>query len=174
MAKRVKKTVLSGITRGQADTAFAEFAAQDAREQKITASMEEQIVRIREKYQPDLKACADAKEKAFDTIQAYAVENRDVLFSKKKSVETIHGVFGFRTGTPKLKTKKGFTWAAVAELLKIHLPSYVRTTVEPAKDLLLAARDEKEVCKHFDEVGVYVDQDETFFVEPKKEEVQHE
>ena len=52
MAKRVKKTVLSGVTREQADAAFAEFAAQDAREQKITASMDEQITRIREKYQP--------------------------------------------------------------------------------------------------------------------------
>lgn len=171
MAKRVKKTVLSGITREQADTAFAEFAAQDAREQKITASMDEQITRIREKYQPDLKACADAKEKAFDTIRVYALENRDVLFSKKKSVETVYGVFGFRTGTPKLKTKKGFTWPAVTELLKIHLPSYLRTTVEPAKDLLLASRDEKEINEHFDEVGIYVDQDETFFVEPKKEDI---
>lgn len=174
MAKRVKKTVLSGITREQADTAFAEFAAQDAREQKITASMDEQITRIREKYQPDLKACTDAKEKAFDTMQVYALENRDVLFSKKKSVETIHGVFGFRTGTPKLKTKKGFTWAAVTNLLKTYLPTYVRTTVEPAKDLLLAARDNKDVSKHFEVIGVYVDQDETFFVEPKKEDIQHE
>lgn len=174
MAKRVKKTVLSGITREQADTAFAEFAAQDAREQKITASMDEQITRIREKYQSDLKACVDAKEKAFDTLQMYAMENRDVLFSKKKSCETVHGIFGFRTGTPKLKTKKGFTWAAVTNLLKIHLPSYIRTTVEPAKDLLLAARDEKNVNQHFEEVGIYVDQDETFFVEPKKEEAQHE
>lgn len=170
MATRTKKTVLSGITREQADAAFAAFATQDAREQKVTASMDEQITRIREKHQPDLQACADAKQKAFDMIQAYAMENRDVLFSKKKSIDTAHGIFGFRTGTPKLKTKKGFTWAAVTVLLKTFLPDYVRTTVEPSKDLLLAARDNAKVNKHFDSVGIYVDQDETFYVEPKKEE----
>lgn len=170
MATRTKKTVLSGITREQADAAFAQFATHDAREQKLTALMDEQITRIREKYQADLQVCAEVKQKAFDTIQVYAVENRDLLFSKKKSYETVHGIFGFRTGTPKLKTKKGFTWAKVAELLKEHLPSYVRTTIEPAKDLLLAAHDDKDVTEHFEEVGIYIAQDEVFFVEPKKEE----
>ena len=47
----------------------------------------------------------------------------------------------FRSGTPKLKTRKGFTWQAVTELLKLHLPAYVRKVEEPAKDLLLTARD---------------------------------
>lgn len=85
-------------------------------------------------------------------------------------METPHGTFGFRTGSPKLKTLKGFTWSAVVELLKVHLPGYVRTTIEPAKDMLLAARDEESVNRLFPQVGIYVDQDETFFIECKKEE----
>jgi len=72
--------------------------------------------------------------------------------------------------TPKLKTLKGFTWSAVTELLKIHLPKFVRTAEEPAKDMLLAARDEEKVSNLFPQVGIYVDQDETFFIECKKEE----
>jgi phage host-nuclease inhibitor protein Gam len=170
MAKRVKKTVLSGITREQADVAFADFATADAREQKLTASMDEQITKIREKYQDQLQECADNKAKAFDVIQTYATENKEQLFSKKRSLETTHGVFGFRMGTPKLKTKKGFTWAAVVQLLKVYLPDYVRVAEEPAKNLLLDARDDEEVAKHFSDVGLYVDQDESFFVECKKEE----
>ena len=79
-------------------------------------------------------------------------------------------MLGFRVGTPKLKTKKGFTWPAVTQLLKVFLPDYVRTTEEPAKNLLLDARDDEAVAKLFPEIGVYVDQDETFFVECKKEE----
>lgn len=132
--------------------------------------MDEQITRIREKYQDQLKECAEKKEKSFGIMQAYAVENKDALFTKKKSIETAHGVFGFRTGTPKLKTLKGFTWEAVTKLLKIHLPSYVRTAEEPQKNLLLEARNEPTVAKYFPEVGIYVDQDETFYVECKKEE----
>ncbi|GAB6394202.1 MAG: hypothetical protein MdMp024_0514 [Bacteroidales bacterium] len=168
--KRVKKPVIAGVTSEQANAAFAEFASYDAREQKISAQMDEQITKIRERYQEQLKTCAEKKDAAFEIVQVYVTEHRDTLFDKKKSVETPHGVFGFRTGTPKLKTLKGFTWSAVTELLKIHLPKFVRTAEEPAKDMLLAARDEEQVSNLFPQVGIYVDQDETFFIECKKEE----
>ena len=85
-------------------------------------------------------------------------------------MESVHGVIGFRTGTPKLKTLKGFTWGAVTNLLKEFLPAYVRVTEEPAKDKLLADRDNEEVSGMFTRVGIAVAQDETFYVEPKKEE----
>lgn len=78
-------------------------------------------------------------------MQTFATENRDELFSKKKSMETAHGVLGFRTGTPKLKTRKGFTWAAVLELLKEFNPAYVRTSEEVAKDKLLADRESEDM-----------------------------
>ena len=168
-AKRVKKQVYVGVTREQADAAFGEFAAADAREQKLTATMDEQITKVRDKYSDDLKDCSEKKERSFEIIQSYATENKDSLFAKKKSVETVHGVFGFRSGTPKLKTRKGFTWQAVTELLKLHLPAYVRKVEEPAKDLLLTARDDEKVNKFFPEVGVWVDREETFFIECKKE-----
>lgn len=60
-------------------------------------------------------------------------------------METAHGVLGFRTGTPKLKTRKGFTWAAVLELLKEFNPAYVRTSEEVAKDKLLADRESEDM-----------------------------
>ena len=85
-------------------------------------------------------------------------------------METVHGTLGFRTGTPKLKTLKGFTWGAVTNLLTEFLPGYVRTVVEPAKDKLLADRDDEQTAALFPKVGITVVQDETFYVEPKKEE----
>jgi phage host-nuclease inhibitor protein Gam len=88
---------------------------------------------------------------------------------KKKSLESVHGVIGFRTGTPKLKTLKGFTWGAVTNLLKEFLPKYVRTTEDPAKDKLLADKDDREVSDLFGKVGIAVVQDETFFIDLKKE-----
>lgn len=168
--KRVKKTVLTGITRAAADEAFANYAAADAKCIKITSTMDEQFTRIREKYQEELNRLNDEKTAAFDIMQAFSTENKEELFKKKRSVETQHGSFGFRTGTPKLKTKKGFTWAAVTNLLKIHLPSFVRTTEEPAKDLLLSSRDNLEITKFYPECGIEVGQDEVFFVECKKED----
>ena len=170
--KRVKKTVVSGITRETAEQAFADYAAADAKVQGITARMDQEMTRIREKYADQLAELGDTKERNFEIIQTYATENKDVLFSKKKSMESAHGVFGFRTGTPKLKNLKGFTWAAVTNLCKELLPGYIRTTEELAKDKLLADRDVQEIAGIFPKIGVQVVQDETFYLEPKKENEQ--
>ena len=170
--KRVKKTVVTGITREAAEQAFADYASADAKVQGITAKMDGEMTRIREKYADQLAELGAAKEKNFEIIQTYAMENKDVLFGKKKSAESAHGIFGFRTGTPKLKNLKGFTWAAVTNLCKELLPGYIRTTEELAKDKLLADRDVQEVAEFFPKIGVQVVQEETFYIEPKKENEQ--
>lgn len=166
---REKKTLIQGVGREAADDAFAVYAKADARQQQITSKMDAEMTKIREKYQDELADLEDTKEKAFEIMQVFAVEQKEVLFNKKKSLETVHGIMGFRTGTPKLKTRKGFTWGAVTNLLREYLPGYIRTSEEPAKDKLLADRDVPEIAQMYEKVGVYVDQDETFFVEPKKE-----
>lgn len=171
MAKtREKKTVYSGITSEQMEQAFADYAKADARQQKITAEMDVAMTKIREKWQDELQKLTETKDNAFDILQAYALENREELFTKRKSLETTHGTIGFRTGTPKLKTLKGFTWNAVVNMLKEFLPGYVRTSEEANKEKLLADRESEEVVALFPKVGITVVQDETFFVEPKKEE----
>ncbi len=170
MAKRAKKVIHSGVTSEKMETAIAEYAKADAKLAKINAGMDEQFTRIREKYQDEISTLTDVKEKNFEIVQAFAQENRDELFSKKKSMESPHGIFGFRTGTPKLKTLKGFTWASALELIKVYLPGYVRKTEETAKDKLLADREIKKVAENLSKCGIEVVQDETFFIELKKEE----
>lgn len=167
---REKKVVVSGVTRDQMEEAFGVFAFADAKMQGINAAMDAEITKIRERNADELARWQQQKDTSLEVLQTYATENRDELFSKKKSMETAHGVLGFRTGTPKLKTRKGFTWAAVLELLRQFNPAYVRTTEEIAKDKLLADRDEEEMPELMQKVGIKVEQDETFFVEPKKEE----
>lgn len=168
--KRVTRVVVSGVKRDQMEEAFGKFAFADAKVQGINSKMDADITKIREKNADELARWQAEREEALEVLQVYATENRDELFTKKKSMETTHGVLGFRTGTPKLKTRKGFTWGAVLELLKQFNPAYVRTTDEVAKDKLLADRDDEEMPELMQKVGVMVDQDETFFVEPKKEE----
>jgi len=169
MKTRERKIVVSGVSREMFEEAFASFASSDARLQNITTKMDVEITRIREKYQDQLSTLQEQKDKSFEVMQTYAVENKTELFSKKKSIETVHGIAGFRTGTPKLKLMKGFTWGAVTNLLGEFLPGYLRTVTEPAKDKLLADRNNEEVASLYTKVGVFVDQDEMFFVEPKKE-----
>lgn len=170
MAKREKKVIITGVTREAADEAFAVYAKADAQSAKITADIELQCAKIREKYANRLAELEGEKEKAFDTLQAYATENQAELFTKKKSLEMAHGVIGFRTGTPKLKTLKGFTWASALQLVKEFLPGYIRQTEEIAKDKLLADRDTEDMAPQMAKCGISVSQDETFYVEPKKED----
>lgn len=166
---REKKVVIAGINREQFENAFAEYASSDAKIQNVTTKMDMEITRIREKYQEPITVLQEKKEKAFEIMQVFALENKDEMFLKKKSVETVHGIAGFRTGTPKLKLLKGFTWGAVTNLLKEFMPEYVRISEEPAKDKLISDRDNEEVASQFTRVGISVIQEETFFVEPKKE-----
>lgn len=176
--KRQKKTVVTGVSRDAAEEAFAQYAKADAQIEKINAEIDLQCAKIREKHQQKLGELMCERECAFDTLQAYATENQAELFMKKKSLDMSHGVIGFRTGTPKLKTLKGFTWASALQLVKEFLPRYIRTTEEIAKDKLLADRDEElntpdgsiRMTEGMMRCGIQVVQDETFYVEPKKEE----
>ena len=186
MGKREKKVIITGVTREAADEAFAVYAKAAAQSAKITADIELQCAKIREKYALRLAELDDEKKQAFDTLQSFATENQAELFTKKKSLEMAHGVIGFRTGTPKLKTLKGFTWASALQLVKEFLPfTYIRQTEEIAKDKLLADRDLKEVAVYdtptcdprvvtmleaMAACGIQVVQEEAFYVEPKKEE----
>lgn len=169
MAKREKKRIITGVSREQMEDAFGRFATADAEIQKINADMDAQFVEIRENNADRLAELENEKSAAFEEMQVFATENREELFTKRKSMETVRGTLGFRTGQPKLKTKKGFTWAAILELLKVKGRQYIRMAEEVAKDKLLAERDEEETRAIMESCGVTVIQDETFFVEPKKE-----
>lgn len=181
MGKRQKKTLITGVSREAADDAFASYAKASASIDKINADIELQCAKVREKYQEKLSQLSQERDGAFDILQSFATENEQELFSKKKSLEMAHGTIGFRTGNPKLKTLKGFTWASALQLVKEFLPDYIRTTEEIAKDKLLADRDVEIEAEHegsqmktklgeeMSRCGIQVVQDESFFVEPKKE-----
>lgn len=152
----------------EAESVMAEYATADARLQAINARMDEQITAIRNKFAGDIAELTETREEKLNELHFFAESNAQ-LFEKKKSLDMTHGVIGFRTGTPKLKASKRFTWGGITELLKVYLPTYVRTVEEPAKDKLLADRNEEKVAKLFSKVGIEVVQDETFYVELKKE-----
>lgn len=169
MGKRKSKVIVSGVTRDQMEEAFGRYATADAEVQSITAEMDKEFTAIRERNAERLAELEQQKSEAFETVQVFATEQREVLFSKRKSMETTHGVIGFRTGNPQLKPRRGFTWAAALELVREFLPSYIRTEETIAKDKLLADREDEEIAPLMQKCGIIVGQAETFYVEPKKE-----
>lgn len=171
--KRKKTLVVSGVSKEQYNSALGEYATADAKKQSMIAKMDEEMTKIREKYADPLQDLDKVIEEKFELVKVYCTENKEELFTKKRSAETAHGTVGFRTGTPKLKTKKGFTWMSVLELLKTKkLKQYIRVKEEVDKDLFLVNRKDNKVIQLMPEVGVEVVQEETFFIELKKEEAE--
>jgi phage host-nuclease inhibitor protein Gam len=167
---RKKEVVVTGVTRDQMEEAFGAFALADAKCQGLTAKMDAEITKIREKYSAELTEQQKNREEAFGILRTFATENRADLFTAKKSMETTHGILGFRTGNPQIKQVKGFTVAASVNLLREFAPEYIRTKEEAAKDKFIADRENEGMDELMTKVGLYIDQDETFYVEPKKEE----
>ena len=166
---RKKKVILSGITRDEMEEAMHSYAVADAKQRALMAEMDGKLSEIREQYSGQLQDLDMEKDEAFEKLQAFATENREELFTKRKSMETTHGILGFRIGNPQLKPGKGMTWAGVLELLKMKGKGYIRTVEEVAKDKLLAERELDECRIVMEACHISVVQKETFYVEPKSE-----
>lgn len=179
--KRQKKVVLNGVSKQQAEEAMKEYAEAYAEKLGLAAEMDLRLAEVRQEYAKQLEDVDNRMKESFELMNAYANENRDQEFSKKKSMELMHGTIGYRTGTPKLKTMKGFTWASCTTLAARLLPGLYMRTKEPeiAKDMILADRNEEHVTllsgdegsmkDALERCGMYVVQEDTFYVEPKTE-----
>lgn len=170
MSKRQKKKVITEVNRETMEEAFAAYNKTHSRLEILQGKMNSEITKIKEKFDGEISTLQEEKDEHFELIQAYA-ESHPELFEKKKSIELTHGTFGFRTGTPKLKTRKGFTWEAVKTLVQRVLPSYIRTEETIAKDMLLADREKDAVKNNLQDIGLEVIQEETFFVQSNLEQV---
>lgn len=172
MATRVKKKTYSNVSLEQAQEASQAFAVAKNKLDAIEAKMNEKINRIKSDYQDEITELKEELEDPQELLETFAKEQQK-SWGKKKSMELLHCVIGFRTGTPKVVKDKKFTWDAILELIKKNslLKKFVRSKDELNKESILAEKDEQVIKLLKDECYVEVDQDETFFVQPKKEEV---
>lgn len=170
--KKRTSLIVTPVTPDQFETALSQYASAENRESAILSGIDKEINRLHNCHAEECTMLAREKKEALKILQAYCTENKKALFSKKRSIETLYGTLGFRLGTPKLKTLKGFTWDRVLEKIKEKLPVYLRTTEETAKDLLLADRNKAAVASLLPELGLQVVQEELFFVELKKQQPQ--
>lgn len=166
MAKREKKAVEID-TQETVDQTMADWSVAHAKEQKILADIALRHAKDKEQHAEDLASLAAEKERLMNKVQTYSIVNKH-LFAEKRSIETPHGRFGFRTGNYAVKYAKGFNKDAVVELLKQNLPDYVVQSYEPDKARLIADRDLPSVSSNLASVGIKIEQGETFFIEAKE------
>ena len=170
MTKKLKAPQNVIETREDLEAAIGRIAANQSARNGLLANLEEEINNIRAVYEPRITAYGAKIAEDFDAAQIWAEENAEV-FASKKSLDCMHGTIGFRTGQPRLKLLAGRTWGRVLELLALNrLTDYIREKQEPDKERLLADR-QTLTDERLKLVGLKVVQDETFFVDPKREEV---
>lgn len=171
--KRVSKTTVKNVSFEDAQAASEVFAAQRNRLDKIEAKMNEEINKVKAKYKEDINEIQENIEAPMEVLEVFAKEQQS-SWGKKKSMELLHTVIGFRTGQPKVTKDKKFTWDAVLELMKKNkvFKGFIRTTEEINKEAILSEKNEAVLNQLKEDAFISIDQDEKFYIEVKKEEVQ--
>ena len=159
---------VSIITRDECETLVGQITELTIKKQQLVSEMDEQISTIRSRYETTLGNLDARIEEMTNRCRDWACANT-AEFGSKKSIAFTQGVLGFRTGTPKLKTLVGFTFARVLDSLRSVKwgAAYIRIKEEVDKEKLIADYGSMTLeSSELREIGVKVDQDETFFVDP--------
>lgn len=166
--KRIKRVEPKAPqSREDMEALVGEIAALTIERDAMTVELDGRLQAIRAEYEARLAETALHIESKLAAAQLWAAAN-PAAFGSKKSIEMVHAVVGFRVGMPRLKTLRGCTWSFVLEqLARFRLQQYIRCKSEPDKERIIA--DREKLAERLDALGVVVVQDETFFVEPKRE-----
>jgi len=170
---RLKKKTITNVTLEAAQAASETFCHQQNHLNKIQAKMNDEIGKVRSRYQADITEIQESLVEPAEILEVFAKEQKE-SWGKRKSLELLHCTIGFRTGTPKVCKDKKFTWDAVLELVKKSKPLaklFIRTKEELSKEAILATKNEALLNQLREEAFVWVDQEESFFVEAKQEEI---
>jgi len=167
MSRRIK--IAGPIVKSpeEAETLLGEIAAASHQRDGYAADLRARLTAITAEYEELLGPLNKAIAEKATVLEAWAGTQE---FEKgKKSREFLHGVIGFRTGTPKLKCLPKWNWDRVLDGLP---PRFIRTAEEVDKAKLLAdygagvLKDEE-----LEALGCKVGQDESFFIDLKSKPV---
>lgn len=170
MTRTAKKTKVS-VTLEQAHVAAKNYATASTKLDSIQAKMNEEIIKVKDKYLAKINELNEAIIEPVETLESFAIANKDSW--DKKSLELPHCVIGFRTGTPKVEKEKKFTWDAITKMLSNNkiFKDFVRTKSEVDKGAILKIDDAKLLKKLNEYCGLEIVQEESFYVDCKKEEL---
>ena len=168
MKKRIKISAPPIKTREEMERLIGEIRDLTIRRDTMTVQRDGEIAAIDRIYEEPMAAIGEQLEAKMLLAQNWA-ENNPTEFGARKSIDFVNGTVGFRTGQPKLAKLAGWTWDRILEAVGRILPDYVRVKKEVDRERIIA--DRETLAPMFKDIGVKVEQDEAFFVEPTREEI---
>lgn len=165
MSKPTRIKAVGFKTRIEFDAAIDRIAEATTSLRRLEAKRDEAIQIVRDAHNPQIDALDQERKALVALAEQYAETHRPELFEgDKKSSDTALAFFGFRIGNPTLKLlNRKWTWESVLEAMKGPYERYIRTVETPDKDALKANLEDSQLA----EIGLKVEQSETFFVEAK-------
>ena len=168
MTERIKLKTNAPKTREEMETLVGAIANLKNMDRKLKVEMDAKLKAVKDQYLVGFTQINDALTVMMPQALAWAETHPDE-FGKAKSIDMLHGLVGWRTNTPSLKTLRGWTWDRVLEKLRSlgnFGSQFIRVKQEVDKQLLLAEREGLGV-QGLKDLGVQVVQEDEFFVEPK-------
>ena len=172
MTKRTKKKIVTPPAKSELTDIMKQFAEASSHIKALEAEEELQMLELRKAFEEKSRSLIEQRQTAIEKLEAFGLQNRDELFSQKRSLELMHGVIGFRTGTPKVSKPRALTWNKVIEALSEKQSAFLRTKLEVDKDKILAHRMDEDLMTELNEIGIQVVQEETFFITLKESDFQ--
>lgn len=120
-----------------------------------------------EKRHADKQSMLQEKISAGEKLARKFAKKSPGLFGEKRSIDLVGCRVGYRLGNWVCSLPKGFTLKDLAQAMR-SLPwarQYVRTVYEVDKEALIADRD-KLAPEQLAELGVTIDQEDRFFIDP--------
>lgn len=154
-------------TRQQFDATVDEICKLQLDREQLVTERDRLLAEVREEHDPRIEEIGSAISAKILLCEKYATVHRETLFGKLKSASSSLALFGFRTGNPKLVLlNRKWKWNDVLAALKgKERTDLIRRKEEADKDALKKLPDDELAG-----FGLRIDQDETFFIEPKRDE----
>ncbi len=172
MSKRIRITSPALRTRAEAEQCLGQIRALTLEQHDRATALEQ----LKKGLDDDFSVRNSEISKELDAQQAMLLdwaEANPSEFADKKSLAMQHGVIGWRIGNHKLVKKSKATWDALVDLVSDAIGSgYVRTKREVDRERIIADREEIP-AESLRECGLAVVQEESFFIEPKLEEIEN-
>lgn len=176
MAKRIKATLLKIEARRDAEQKTGAACALQNGVNELKVRMETELHEVRKRYEGAIDEQQQRLDQLVLSLEAWADKHPEEFPAGRKRIEFVHGWIGFRTGTPKVvKGRRHRTLQAVAEAMRA-LPwarKYVKQAAPAVNKEALIADRSKLTAGQLAELGLSIVQEETFYVEPKAEALEH-
>ncbi len=169
-SNRVRKTLPQVPSKSALVEIMKDLADATSSIKKCEAKIDSEVADIRAKYASKVAAHGEKVKEAISQLEAYCMAHKED-FKKTRSMDLIHGKVGFRVGAPKVKLKRGIAKKAVGIVKSLGLTQLVRTDVKETlnRQEIIDNRFDMSIMKPLEEKGIQVVQEETFFCEPKIE-----